>query len=444
MRRKLTHAKQVEAIAKVNPNIEILGEIKGNKDKVPCRCKVCGYEWTPIPKTLKRGSGCPKCANSIRGKSQKLPHEEHIAAIAKVNPDIEVLGEIINNTTKVLCRCKVCDHKWSATPNNLKSGHGCPKCKYFKIAQKLTLSHEEHVADIAKINPDIEVLGKITGSNNKVLCRCKICDHKWSPIISDLKRGHGCPKCATLRTTQKLALSHEEHLKDIYKVNPDIEVLGEIKNNRTKVLCRCKICGYKWFPIPNNLKRKRNCPKCVGLARLSHEEQIAAIAKVNPNVEIFGEIKNNRTKVLCRCKICDHKWMITPNRLKSGGGCPKCAKYGFLSHDYGKLYIMVDDPEVPTVMKVGVSVKENERRNEVLKSAHKAGVRLPDLHIVKTWEGPTDYIYEVESMVHDAFSDYRINFPVKFNGSNEFFHYRPDVFYVAQDAWLAIVANAAA
>lgn len=178
--------------------------------------------------------------------------------------------------------------------------------------------------------------------------------------------------------------------------------------------------------------------------KLTNEEHILAIAKVNPDIEVLGKITGSMEKVLCRCKVCDHKWSPAPTDLKQGKGCPKCAKRGFLSHDYGKLYIMTDDLEVPTVMKIGVSINENKRRNEVLKSAHKAGVRLPDLHIVKTFEGPTDYIYEVESMLHDAFSDYRINFPVKFDGSNEFFHYRPDVFYVAQDAYLAIVANAAA
>lgn len=71
---------------------------------------------------------------------------------------------------------------------------------------------------------------------------------------------------------------------------------------------------------------------------------------------------------------------------------------------------MVDDLEVPTQMKIGVSVKENERRNRVFKSARKAGVRLTDLQVVKTWNGPTEIMQEIESKMHDAFSDYKINF----------------------------------
>ncbi len=196
---------------------------------------------------------------------RKLTHDEQVSAIAKINPDVEVLGKIINNGTKVSCRCKVCDHEWSPTPDRLKSGHGCPKCGYLKVAQKQRLSHEEQVAVIAKVNPDIELLGEIINDNTKVLCRCKVCDHEWSVRPADLKRGCGCPKCAVLKRAQKQRLSHEEQVAVIAKVNPDIEVLGEIINCKTKVLCRCKACGNKWFARPECLKKKAGLPEMRGI-----------------------------------------------------------------------------------------------------------------------------------------------------------------------------------
>lgn len=175
------------------------------------------------------------------------------------------------------------------------------------------------------------------------------------------------------------------------------------------------------------------------MRKLTHEEQVAAIAKINPDVEVLGEITGSMKKTLCRCKVCDHEWSATPHDIKSGHGCPKCAKFCFLSHERGKLYIMVDDLELPTQMKIGVSVRENERRNQILKSAHKAGVRIHDLHIVKALEGPTKNIHELESTMHKTFSNYKINFPVKFNGSEEFFYYRPEVFDMAEKAFKEIV-----
>ncbi|MCV5094141.1 zinc-ribbon domain-containing protein [Escherichia coli] len=234
-------------------------------------------------------------------------------------------------------------------------------------------------------------------------------------------------------------LTHDEQVAAIAKVNHDVEVLGEIVNNRTKVLCRCKVCNHEWSATPSNIKYGRGCQKCAGNMKLSHEEQIAAIAKVNPDIEVLGEITGDKIKVLCHCKVCDHEWSAKPRDIKSGRGCPKCAKHGFLSHYNGKLYIMVDDIEVPTQMKIGVSVKENERRNRVFKSARKAGVRMTDLQVVKTWNGPTEIMQEIESKMHDAFSDYKINFPVKFDGSTEFFYYRPEVFDMVEEAYKEIV-----
>ncbi|EML4398686.1 TPA: zinc-ribbon domain-containing protein [Escherichia coli] len=238
-------------------------------------------------------------------------------------------------------------------------------------------------------------------------------------------------------------LTHEEQISAIAKVNHDVEVLGKIINTDTTVLCRCKVCGHKWLPTPNRLKCGGGCPKCArlkqGPKRLTHEEQVAAIAKVNPDIEVLGKITGCDKKVLCRCKICGHEWSARPGDLKKGRGCPKCAKYSFLSHDHGKLYIMADDLDVPTIMKIGVSVRENERRNKVLKSAHKAGVIIPDLHVVKTWDGPTEKIFEIEGAMHKDFSNYKINFTVKFDGSNEFFYYRPEVFDMVEEAYKEIV-----
>lgn len=118
------------------------------------------------------------------------------------------------------------------------------------------------------------------------------------------------------------------------------------------------------------------------MRKLTHEEQVEAIAKVNPDVEVLGRIINNETHVLCRCKICNHEWNPTPSDLKQGKGCPKCANCGFLSHKQGEPYILVDDLEVPTMMKVGVSIDAEKRKDRILRSARKAGAGIPGENMV--------------------------------------------------------------
>lgn len=285
------------------------------------------------------------------------------------------------------------------------------------------LTHKEQVEVIVKINPNIEVLGEVINSRTPVLCRCKTCNHEWKAKPNHLKNGKGCPKCGG-----KMKLTHEEQIAAISKINPDIEVLGETVNNSTKVRCRCKICDHEWEATPHNLKAGYGCARCAGNRRLTHEEQVAAISRVNPSVEVLGEIVNTMTKVLCRCKVCNYKWEARPYELKKNKGCPRCAKHGFLRHDIGKLYVMVDDLEVPTIMKIGVSVRVEERRKKILRSIQKVEVGVSSLYIAKTWEGATEDMLALESILHQTFASYKTDFPTKFDGYSEFFYYRPEVF----------------
>ena len=46
---------------------------------------------------------------------------------------------------------------------------------------------------------------------------------------------------------------------------------------------------------------------------------------VNPNIEIIDTIYiDNKTPLLCRCKIDNHEWEINWNNLSNNHGCPKC------------------------------------------------------------------------------------------------------------------------
>ena len=361
----------------------------------------------------------------------KKTHAEHVAEIAAKNPNVEIIGKITGYDDKVLTRCLICGHEWETKPKNLKSRRGCPECAKVRKANALKLTHAEQIAAIAEKNPNVEVLGEITRDNKKVLCRCKICHHEWEARPASLKQKQGCPECKKTKVANALKLTHAEHVAAIYKANPNVEVLEEIKGANEKVLCRCKLCGHEWHGRPADLKDGHGCPKCARNIKLSHREQVEAIAKVNPNIEVLGEITSDHDKVLCRCKICGHEWNARPARLKNTKlknrrGCPRCAKHGFYSYDSGKLYIMVDDLNVPTMMKIGVSVDEDERSKQVLKSARRAGAFIPALHVAKTREGPTELMIRIEQMMHENYEEWNIKFPTKFDGYKEFFYYNLD------------------
>ena len=67
--------------------------------------------------------------------TRKLTHEEFLERFYEKNKNaenIEILGEYVNNYTKIKCRCKIDGYEWEAKPNNLLNGYGCPKCSESK------------------------------------------------------------------------------------------------------------------------------------------------------------------------------------------------------------------------------------------------------------------------------------------------------------------------
>ena len=57
----------IKDIANCNPDVEIIGEYIGRHNPVKARCKICGYEWSPIASSLLRGSS-HKGAKAIHKK----------------------------------------------------------------------------------------------------------------------------------------------------------------------------------------------------------------------------------------------------------------------------------------------------------------------------------------------------------------------------------------
>lgn len=349
-------------------------------------------------------------------------------------------------TVYVDCYAKVCitcqiHGDFMQAPCQHLQGRGCPFCAKLSRATKCNkgLKFVERAKEIHGDNYDYSLVYYKT-CKDKVEIICNTCGNHFTQTPDNhinLKRG--CPVCKGSRISQSKTKPHEKWVEDIEKKNTYIEILEEITTGWNKVLCRCKVCNHEWSATPVILKRGHGCPGCGGSMKKTTEEFIQDAVAIHGNKYNYSKVRyvNSHIKVTIVCT--DHgDFCQSPTQHLGGGGCPKCTKRGFLSHDCGKLYIMVDDPEVPTFMKIGVSHNESKRRDQILKSAQRSGAGICDLYIVKTLEGSTENMLAVEKSMHKAFSKYKINFPVKFDGSTEFFYYRPEVFSTVEAAYKEI------
>lgn len=192
--------------------------------------------------------------------SKKKTHEEYVAELAKINPNVEVLGTYVNCKTKILHKCKIDDYKWEIRPDSLFGGQGCPKCANVKKSK----THEQYVVDLAKINPNIKVIDTYINKKIKLKHKCLIDGHEWEVAPhSILTHKTGCPKCNT-----KKPKTHEEYVNQITKINPNIEVLETYINNITPITHRCINCKHKMYKQPCYMIQKCYCPVCEGKGRV--------------------------------------------------------------------------------------------------------------------------------------------------------------------------------
>lgn len=346
-----THEQFVSELMESNPAIKVKGRYVNAVTKIECLCEVCGCEWKVVPDSLLQGTGCPDCGKKKNHDSLRKTHEQFVAELAGANPSVKVLGEYVGAKIKTECLCITCGHRWMVAPDHLLQGTGCPKCGIIKRASSRRKTHEQFVAELERVHPEIEALGKYETGKAAIPCRCKTCGHVWDTRPDNLLQGKGCPKCSRRCSSLKIAetkrmqaksrrKTYEQFVFELAKINPAIEVIESMDAEAKvgpalKIQCLCKTCERVWTVKVGTLLRGSSCPRCVRRKagksrRKTHEQFVADLASVNPKIEALGKYEGKKTKIPCRCKTCGHVWDTTPSSLLQGNGCPACKTRNFV------------------------------------------------------------------------------------------------------------------
>lgn len=86
-------------------------------------------------------------------------------------------------------------------------------------------------------------------------------------------------------------------------------------------------CGHTWLVRPYNLLYKNKCPKCYRNIKKTSKQYDSEISATDYlRLEDYITAK---TKILHRHVTCGYEWLVRPDAILCGQGCPKCANYGF-------------------------------------------------------------------------------------------------------------------
>ena len=108
-------------------------------------------------------------------------------------------------------------------------------------------------------------------------------------------------------------------------------ILTEYKNNRTKVLAKCKKCGFENMVRPVNIVSGKGCKSCAMKKFTTSRKFSIDIFKervkelTGETYTVIGEYKNADTKIDIKHNICGNIYSVTPNKFyHSGRRCPVC------------------------------------------------------------------------------------------------------------------------
>lgn len=194
--------------------------------------------------------------------SKKKTHEEYVNELAIKNPNVRVVAQYVDSKTPILHHCLIHDVYWETVSTRVLSGAGCEQCRIEKFRKARCKTHEQYVKEVANINKDVVVIGVYLDAKMPIEHYCKKHDVSWMAYPDNILHGCGCYECGNEKIGDKNRKTHEDYIKEVAHINPDLEVIGQYTSANTRILHRCKLDGHEWLATPANILFGKGCPKC--------------------------------------------------------------------------------------------------------------------------------------------------------------------------------------
>ncbi len=326
-------------------DIKWVDRVESSRKPTKARCLKCGKEWKAVPSAVQQGTGCPECWIDRRRKTR----EEHDAEAMAVG--VEWLAYPPNVNTPTSARCLSCGNEWKAWPSAIRQGHGCNVCASKRAGVRRRKPQSAHDREAKAVG--LSWLEPVERTTSPTRAQCVTCGHEWLAWPSNIRAGRGCPVCRYEKSARKQRISQSEWKARFEAAG--LTLMGEVRNNHSPVPTACSKCGHHWNAWPSAVAAGKGCPVCaVALRardqRISQETWDARGALVG--VEWVEKVRGARVQAAAHCLRCEYEWMAWPSAVERGGGCPRCAEYGFDPSRPALLYLLVRDDGVA---KVGIT-----------------------------------------------------------------------------------------
>jgi hypothetical protein len=173
------------------------------------------------------------------------------------------------------------------------------------------------------------VLSEYINSRTKVKMKHRVCGYEYEVVANSfISSGHRCPKCSGVKK-----LTHQEFCERVFHlVGNDYQILGDYKNNSTKISMKHNVCDYTWSISPNNFViQGQRCPKCMREIKIknqtkTHEQFVEEVKNLfGDEYSILSRYEHNKKSVKVIHNKCGNVYQVYPGSIINGSGCKKCA-----------------------------------------------------------------------------------------------------------------------
>lgn len=221
-----------------------------NRERVKLTCPIHG-DFFKFPSNLLNGSGCKKCGDDKKRKSQS----DFLSEVIAIHGDKYIYDKVVyvSDSIKVIITCPI-HGDFEIRPNDLLKGIGCSKCRNKPLGV--------WISDFRSIHGSMYNYDKVPYvlARSKITVTCPI-HGDFEVLPSNHINGSGCPECFTV---------HNKGTKDTF-ISKAMTVHGDrytyenvdYINSITHVDITCPIHG-DFRQVPGSHLFGHGCPKCFG------------------------------------------------------------------------------------------------------------------------------------------------------------------------------------
>ena len=181
--------------------------------------------------------------------SKKKEKSEFVKEIYFKHKNIIVVGDYVNNETKIQVYCKDCKQFSFIRPTNLlHAKQGCIHCKHKANGDLHRKTNDDYQSELCKKYEDrFTLISDYKGNHSRVKIQCNKCNQSFEKDAIYFLNTGLCPICEGRKVVKGI--------NDLWTTHPEIASLFKDKNlgyqmayktnGKNKISCICPKCGFE-------------------------------------------------------------------------------------------------------------------------------------------------------------------------------------------------------